>query len=162
MYYTRFETRFCEMILAGDEQGLQHLHLNTGEGKKGTFELPDSWYQNDALFQPARDQLEAYCLGDLDRFDLVLNPQGTVFQQRVWQVLQNIPCGKLVTYGDIAIQIGNPKASRAVGAANGRNPIPLIIPCHRVVGSQGKLTGFAHGMAIKQKLIDWEQQIIDR
>ena len=156
MYYTRFETRFCDMILAGDEQGLQHLHLDTGEGKKGPFELPAHWLLNDDLFQTAKAQILEYCLGQRRGFDLPLNPQGTEFQHTVWQALQDIPCGELRTYGEIAKQLGKPTASRAVGAANGRNPIPLIIPCHRVVGSQGKLTGFAHGLAIKQQLIEWE------
>lgn len=158
MDYTRFETRFCEVILAGDEQGLQHLHLNTGDGKKGPFELPADWQRNDDLFEPVKAQILAYCAGELRQFDVRLNPQGTEFQQTVWQALQEIPCGELRTYGEIASQLGKPTASRAVGAANGRNPIPLIIPCHRVVGSQGKLTGFAHGLGIKQQLIEWESR----
>ncbi|MFL0807436.1 MAG: methylated-DNA--[protein]-cysteine S-methyltransferase [Oceanobacter sp.] len=158
MDYTRFETRFCEVILAGDEQGLQHLHLNTGDGKKGPFELPADWQRNDALFEPVKAQVLAYCAGELRQFDVRLNPQGTEFQQTVWRALQDIPCGELRTYGEIAKQLGKPTASRAVGAANGRNPIPLIIPCHRVVGSQGKLTGFAHGLEIKQQLIEWESR----
>ena len=162
MYYTRFETRFCEIILAGDEQGLQHLHLNTGEGKKGPFEFPAHWLASDELFQNAKTQILEYCQGQRRQFDVLLNPQGTNFQQRVWQALQNIPCGELCTYGEIAKRLGKPTASRAVGAANGRNPIPLIIPCHRVIGSQGKLTGFAHGLSIKQQLIEWEASTLVR
>ncbi len=158
MYYTLFKTRFCDVILAGDERGLQHLHLNTGDGKKGLFEQPSDWQRNDPLFRSVQEQIVAYCDGDLQRFDVVLNPQGTDFQRKVWKVLEAIPFGELTTYGDMARQLGKPTAARAVGAANGRNPIPLIVPCHRVIGSQGQLTGFAHGLTIKQQLIDWETE----
>lgn len=160
MHYTQFKTRFCDVILAGDEQGLQHLHLNTGEGKKGPLELPSEWQRNDNLsvFRSVQEQVLAYCDGHLQRFEVLLNPQGTDFQRKVWHRLETIPFGKLTTYGDMARQLGKPTAARAVGAANGRNPIPLIVPCHRVIGSQGQLTGFAHGLTIKQQLIDWESR----
>lgn len=156
MYYTKFNTRFCEVILAGDEQGLSHLHLNTGEGSR-QFEIPRDWESNPKFFADARTQVLEYVEGRRKKFDLTLNPGGTGFQKKVWEQLRQIPYGRVVSYGDIAKAIGNKKAARAVGAANGRNPIPLIIPCHRVVGATGNLTGFAHGVAIKEKLIDLER-----
>ncbi len=156
MYYTKFNTRFCEVILAGDEQGLSHLHLNTGEGSR-QFEIPRDWESNPKFFADARTQVLEYVEGRRKKFDLTLNPGGTGFQKKVWEQLRQIPYGRVVSYGDIAQAIGNKKAARAVGAANGRNPIPLIIPCHRVVGATGNLTGFAHGVAIKEKLIDLER-----
>ena len=105
-----------------------------------------------------RQQLEAYFAGELQRFDLALAPDGTDFQQAVWQALTTIPYGATCSYGEIARQIGKPKASRAVGAANGQNPIPIIIPCHRVIGSTGKLTGFGGGLAAKEILLELEQR----
>ncbi|MDM8546922.1 methylated-DNA--[protein]-cysteine S-methyltransferase [Candidatus Venteria ishoeyi] len=156
MYYSEFSTQFCDIIIAGDEQGIRHLHLNTGQGKR-QFSIAPDWQQNDVLFAEARRQIQAYAAGELKDFSLSLNPQGSAFQQRVWQALYKIPFAQLRTYKDIAIAIAQPSAARAVGMANSRNPIPLIVPCHRVIGSNGKLTGFAGGLDIKQRLIEWEQ-----
>ncbi|SMD12008.1 methylated-DNA-[protein]-cysteine S-methyltransferase [Desulfocicer vacuolatum DSM 3385] len=156
MYYTKFNTRFCEIILAGDEKGLAHLHLNTGEGSR-KFEIQEDWELNQAFFENIKTQILEFLDGSRETFDVRINPAGTEFQKKVWKQLRKIPFGRLVSYGEIAKQLGNSKASRAVGAANGKNPIPLIIPCHRVVGTNGKLTGFAHGLAIKEKLIGLEK-----
>ena len=156
MYYTRFDTRFCEIILVGDEQGLSHLHLNTGEGKR-SFEISDEWVKNEDYFSDTRIQIEEYLSGSRKSFDVKINPQGTDFQKKVWSQLRNIPYGRVCTYKDIAEATGNPNASRAVGMANSKNPLPLIIPCHRVIGSNKKLTGFAHGLAIKEKIINHEK-----
>lgn len=155
MYYTRFNTRFCEIILVGDEEGLTHLHLNTGEGKR-TFDISEAWVRDDAFFASVVQQIEAYFKGEQKDFDIKLNPKGTAYQKKVWQALREIPFGQVWTYKDVAAHIGNEKASRAVGLANSKNPIPLIVPCHRVIGSNGKLTGFAHGLNIKEKLIHFE------
>lgn len=155
MYYTRFNTKFCEIILVGDEQGLSHLHLNTGEGKR-KFELLEGWIQNDDFFKEAMAQIKAYFLGERKTFDIKLNPKGTEFQKKVWKELGKIPYGRVWTYKCVATNIGNSKASRAVGMANSKNPIPLIIPCHRVIGMNGKLTGFAQGLNIKAKMINHE------
>lgn len=155
MYYTRFETRFCEVILVGDEQGLTNLHLNTGEGNR-RFEIDDEWILNDEFFEPVKNQIEEYMSGKRREFDVLLNPKGTDYQKKVWKELTRIPYGKLCTYKQIAVSTGNEKASRAVGMANSKNPMPIIVPCHRVVGSNGKLTGFAHGLDIKEKLITLE------
>lgn len=159
MYYTRFDTRFCEIILVGDEEGLSHLHLNTGEGKR-FFEISDEWIKNDDYFSDTRVQIEEYLSGTRKNFNVRINPNGTDFQKKVWSQLYNIPYGMVRTYKDIAEVIGNANASRAVGMANSKNPIPLIIPCHRVIGTNGNLTGFAHGLAIKEKIINHEKLII--
>ena len=156
MYYTRFDTRFCEIILAGDERGLCHLHLNTGEGSR-QFEISPAWKKEPAFFTDARDQILEYLNGSRHAFDVVLNPGGTDFQKKVWKQLRKIPYGSLVSYGEVAKDLGLENGARAVGGANGKNPLPLIIPCHRVVGADGSLAGFAHGTAIKKQLIELEK-----
>jgi len=156
MYYTKFTTRLCEIILAGDEKGLAHLHLNTGQGRR-EFEVQDSWELKPEFFKDTQSQILEYLAGKREVFEVSLNPAGTEFQKQVWEQLRTIPYNSLAGYGEIAKKLGNPKAARAVGAANGKNPIPLIIPCHRVVGANGNLTGFSHGLAIKEKLIALEQ-----
>ena len=102
-------------------------------------------------------QLEAYFAGELESFTLPLAPHGTPFQMEVWRRLCDIPYGQTISYGEMARRIGNPKASRAVGLANGSNPIPIVIPCHRVIGSNGKLTGYGGGLPIKEKLLALER-----
>jgi len=156
MYYTTLNTKLCEIILVGDELGLTNLHLNTGEGKR-TFEISKEWIENNDFFKETINQIEEYLKGDRKEFNIKLNPKGTEYQKKVWDELCKIPYGSLYTYKNIATSIGNEKASRAVGMANSKNPIPLIIPCHRVVATNGKLTGFAHGLKIKEKLINFEQ-----
>lgn len=103
-------------------------------------------------------QLKAYFAGELEEFDLPLAPEGTAFQLKVWENLCDIPFGETISYGELARRIGNPNASRAVGLANGSNPIPIIIPCHRVIGSNGKLTGYGGGLPIKEKLLALERK----
>ena len=103
-------------------------------------------------------QLRAYFAGELEAFDLPLAPQGTPFQLAVWKRLCEIPYGETISYGELARRIGNPNASRAVGLANGSNPIPIVIPCHRVIGSNGKLTGYGGGLPIKEKLLALERR----
>ena len=120
---------------------------------------PHPEWQNGA--QPMREvirQLHAYFLGQLESFDVELAPEGTLFQQKVWKELLKIPYGETISYGELARRIGNPNASRAVGLANGCNPIPIIIPCHRVIGSNGKLTGYGGGLPIKEKLLALEKR----
>lgn len=159
-YYTQFHTPFCEVILAGDTAGLSHLHLCTGEGRR-TFEIHAHWVRNDDFFRETVRQVQAYFRGRLETFHLTLNPSGTEFQRRVWEELSQIPYGEVRTYTEIASALGNKRACRAVGMANSKNPIPVIIPCHRVIGANGKLTGFAHGLAIKEKMINIEQRNSD-
>jgi len=112
---------------------------------------------NDKLLDTARRQLDSYFAGKLRAFDLPLAPKGTPFQQRVWQALLTIPYGVTRSYGQLAAAIGSPQAPRAVGLANGRNPISIIIPCHRVIGANGSLTGYGGGMDRKKSLLDLEQ-----
>lgn len=110
-------------------------------------------------FDDAIEQLEAYFAGTLREFDLTLRPHGTEFQKKVWAQLRHIPYGETWSYGELAERIGNPNGARAVGLANGRNPISIIIPCHRVIGANGSLTGYGGGLSRKQELLDLEQRI---
>jgi methylated-DNA-[protein]-cysteine S-methyltransferase len=112
------------------------------------------------LIREAFRQLHAYLGGELRLFSLPLAPLGTPFMQRVWQILSTIPYGTTLSYHDIAVAAGNPFASRAVGMANNRNPVPIFIPCHRVIGSNGVLTGYRGGLAIKKRLLELERGII--
>lgn len=112
--------------------------------------------QETDLLREAKAQLDAYFDHRLKEFSLPLTPQGTDFQLSIWKLLQQIPYGKTLTYGEIAALSGNPHASRAVGMANGKNPLPVFIPCHRVIGSSGKLTGYTGGLDIKQTLLKLE------
>ncbi len=156
MNYTRFDTKFCEIILAGNDRGLIHLHLNTGKGRR-QFEISDTWHRNDAFFSDARNQIKEYVSRKRKQFDLLIYPNGTDFQKQVWKELCKIGYGELKSYKEIAQSMRNENLARAVGMANSRNPIPLIIPCHRVIGVNGNLTGFAHGLDIKKQLIHFEQ-----
>ena len=156
-YYTEFKTDFCEIILVGDEAGICNLHWEN-EGCKRHFEISSDWLKNDNFFTDAVNEIKEYFAGKRKIFDLKLAPQGTDFQKRVWNELRKIPYGETCSYQDIAIAVGNKKACRAIGMANSKNPIPLIIPCHRVIGKNGKLTGFAHGLDSKAKLIDIEKK----
>ena len=118
----------------------------------------DAIAQESALLRQAVQQLQQYFAGERKTFTLPLAPSGTPFRQRVWQALQKIPYGETRTYKEIAVCIGNEKAARAVGQANNRNPIPILIPCHRVIGASGELVGYGGGMAIKEYLLKLEQQ----
>ncbi|WP_251621801.1 methylated-DNA--[protein]-cysteine S-methyltransferase [Odoribacter lunatus] len=108
------------------------------------------------LLQEAYRQLDAYFKRELRRFDIPYHTEGTPFQQKVWQALADIPYGTTITYGELARRVGNTKACRAVGLANGRNPLPILLPCHRVIGSNGKLTGYTGGLHIKTTLLQIE------
>ncbi len=154
MYYDIIESLVCPILLAGDEKGLKHVIFLKGERQ---VEIPDDWVENKELFREATRQLEAYFSGKLEYFDLKLAPEGTEFQKSVWKALCKIPYGETRTYKDIAASVGKPKAYRAVGLANNRNPIAIIVPCHRVIGSNGKLTGYASGLDIKAFLLKLEE-----
>ena len=155
-FFARVRSPFCDVIIVGDADGtIQMLHLDTGEGDR-RFAIDPTWQRDDARFSEAVRQINAYFAGDLIQFDLPLAPQGTDFQRTVWAALQTIPCGETRTHKQVATQIGNPAAARAVGMANNKNPIPLLIPCHRVIGASGKLVGYAHGLAMKTALLELE------
>lgn len=111
----------------------------------------------DAVLSSTRDQLEAYFRGELHDFRIDFTLAGTDFQKKVWLALADIPYGETISYGELARRVGNPAASRAVGAANGRNPLPILLPCHRVIGSGGQLTGYGGGLPIKTALLELEK-----
>ena len=153
MYYCYLDTPIGDLLLAGDEDALSLVGFPEGSMRR---EPESDWIFSDKPFAAVREQLTAYFAGERKTFDLKLNPVGTEFQLQVLDELQKIPYGITASYGDIAKRIGRPKAVRAVGAANGRNPIPIIIPCHRVIGSTGKLTGFGGGIPTKKALLKLE------
>ena len=153
MYYSHMDSPIGRLLLAGDESGLTLISFP--EGSRARQAEPD-WKRRDPPFDAAKRQLDNYFQGRLTVFDLDLAPRGTPFQRKVWQTLQRIPYGETTTYGALARRIGRPKASRAVGAANGANPLPIVIPCHRVIGSTGKLTGFGGGLPTKAALLKLE------
>ncbi len=152
--FTRIESPVGPLLLVASDAGLHHVMFANSKRAK-----PDpNWQEDASLLREAIQQLRGYFAGELESFDLVLAPEGTEFQCQVWRNLRDIPFGETISYGELAKRVGNPKASRAVGAANGQNPIPIIIPCHRVIGSDGKLTGFGGGLPIKEKLLALEQR----
>lgn len=152
---TRIESPLGPLILAADHAGLRQILFLQG---RNPAKLDPSWKEEAAPFQPAIRQLQAYFAGQLEAFDLKLAPEGTQFQRNVWRELSEIPYGETISYGQLAQRIGNPKASRAVGLANGSNPIPIVIPCHRVIGGNGKLTGYGGGLAVKERLLALERR----
>jgi methylated-DNA-[protein]-cysteine S-methyltransferase len=153
--FTQIESPIGPLLLAADEAGLREILFVNG---RHPAKPESSWKPDRAPLQETIRQLQAYFAGELETFDLQLAPEGTPFQLGVWYHLCDIPYGKTISYGELASQIGNPKASRAVGHANGSNPIPIVIPCHRVIGSNGKLTGFGGGLPIKEKLLALERR----
>jgi methylated-DNA-[protein]-cysteine S-methyltransferase len=142
------------LLVAADEEGLRYLLFEAGRSEVKPLR---GWREDAARLAEVTRQLRAYFRGALRQFDLALAPRGTPFQQRVWRELLTIPYGQTVTYGDLAKRLGNPSASRAVGLANGANPISIVIPCHRVIGSNGKLTGYGGGLRNKEWLLGLEQ-----
>jgi methylated-DNA-[protein]-cysteine S-methyltransferase len=155
MYYCYLNSPIGDLLLAGDDDGLSLIGFP--QGKMRHDPEPD-WIFNENPFTAARQQLEEYFAGERKDFDLPLHLSGTDFQVQVLRELQRIPYGETTSYGDIAERIGRPKAMRAVGAANGRNPIPIIVPCHRVIGSSGDLTGFGGGLDTKEALLRLEAE----
>jgi methylated-DNA-[protein]-cysteine S-methyltransferase len=153
VFYTTMESPVGPLLLAGDAHGLRSLSF---EKSKRAERVQPEWKQNKAPFAEVIRQLRAYFSGKLQEFDVPLALEGTKFQLSVWRSLQTIPYGETISYGQLAQRIGNPKAVRAVGLANGCNPIPIIVPCHRVIGSNGNLTGFGGGIANKKKLLELE------
>lgn len=150
VHWTRIETPVGALLAAATEEGLCELQFASGKTARGP---QPGWREDPSRFTGLKAQLRAYFAGDLRSFDLPLAPQGTDFQHRVWGLLRQIPWGQTRSYSDLARDLGNPGASRAVGAANGRNPLPILVPCHRVIGGNGSLTGFAGGLAVKRQLL---------
>jgi methylated-DNA-[protein]-cysteine S-methyltransferase len=152
-YYDTIDTPMGSLLLLATEAGLCELDFNAK-----AREIEADWQHDPERLAPVVKQVGAYFAGELTDFDLPLDPQGTEFQQRVWRELCAIPFGETISYGELARRIGKPTASRAVGAANGQNPVAIIIPCHRVIGANGKLTGYAGGLDKKSFLLDHERR----
>lgn len=152
--HTVIDSPYGPLTLVADDGVLCGLYM-TGQRHRPpeeSFGAPD-----DTPFAGAKEQLTAYFAGELKEFSLQLRLHGTPFQRRVWEQLIHVPYGETRTYGQLADTLGNPKASRAVGLANGRNPVGIIVPCHRVIGAGGGLTGYGGGLERKQRLLDFER-----
>ena len=154
-YYTHVPSPIGRLLLAGTDTALTTIALPGDSAAR----LPrPEWTRSVTPFTDAIRQLEAYFAGELRRFRLTLAPVGTPFQQVVWRALSDIPYGETVSYAEVARRVGRARAVRAVGAANGQNPIAIIVPCHRVIGSDGRLTGYGGGLPVKQALLALEQR----
>lgn len=153
MKYTTITSPVGGLLLTGDERALQEIRFLA---PRTPPPVKSSWREDPLPFREAIRQLEAYFAGKLQDFTLSLAPQGTEFQLRVWHALAEIPFGTTISYGELARRVGRPRAFRAVGAANGRNPLPIVLPCHRVIGSDGSLTGYGGGLHIKRALLELE------
>ncbi len=153
IYTTTLDSPVGPMRLSGTSEGLTRVDFEHGE--RPIAPAPD-WQEDAGVFADAVEQLQEYFQGIRQHFTLALAPAGTAFQHRVWQELQQIPYGTTLTYQELAQRVGKPKGARAIGHANGCNPIAIIIPCHRVVGSDGRLRGYASGLPIKQRLLQHE------
>ena len=154
-YFDYYDSPLGQILLVASDVALTGLHF---VGEKYYPVLDDAWQRRPQakLIMRARKQLAEYFAGKRQHFDLAVEPAGTTFQRGVWRALQKIPYGVTTNYGAVAQRIGKPSASRAVGAANGRNPISIVIPCHRVIGAGGDLTGYAGGMERKAALLRLE------
>lgn len=157
-YYTTMDSPVGQILLTSNGNALTGLFMN--RHKHGPT-IEEGWVEADstAPLTEARRQLTEYFAGERTTFDLPLALEGTEFQQRVWQELTKIGYGETLSYGELASRLGNPNASRAVGLANGRNPISIIVPCHRVVGANGKLTGYGGGLPNKEILLTHEAMV---
>jgi len=159
VFYSYLKSPLGKLLLVCNAEGLTAIRF---EKEAEDFSLPHEWQNEAEPFQPVIAQLQAYFAGELHDFDLPLAPQGTLFQRSVWEALQKIPYGETISYAELARRIDKPSAVRAVGAANGSNPIPIIIPCHRVIGSNGALVGYGGGLPLKKALLALEQERLDK
>jgi methylated-DNA-[protein]-cysteine S-methyltransferase len=157
MFYTRFDSPIGELMAVGDGRALHGLYMEEG---KMRIEPDPAWEDRAHPFAELKTQLAAYFAGRRREFDLPLEMAGSPFQRRVWDALRQIPYGETVSYGELARRLGIPASPRAVGVANGKNPICVIVPCHRVIGADGSLTGFAGGLPRKRLLLDLEAGVL--
>ena len=153
--YTTFKSPFGTLVIAGVAGRIRSMRVVTDDGR---FATQPSWSRADDEFAEARAQLAAYFAGKLRKFSLSLEVVGTPFQKDAWRILRAVPYGTTTTYGEIARAMGRPNASRAVGGAMNRNPITIIIPCHRVLGKDGALTGYLNGTEMKRRLLAMEAE----
>ena len=151
--YTSVDSPIGALLVARDDEGIRALLLPAG--RRPARPAP-SWVRDDAAFDDVRTQLAEYFAGTRTRFELPLHLVGSAFQRRVWNALLEIPCGETTSYGALATSIDAPGAARAVGLANGQNPIAVIVPCHRVIGADGSLTGYGGGLPTKRRLLEHE------
>ena len=154
-FFSELDSPIGRLLLAGDASALKALYMLD---HKHQLPVAEGCERSDEVFRTVRQQLEQYFAGKLQQFDVPLAGEGSAFQQKVWHALLEIPFGVTESYGELARRIGNAKASRAVGLANGKNPISIIVPCHRVIGANGALTGYGGGMARKKWLLEHEQR----
>lgn len=156
MRYATIDSPIGELLLTGDDDGLTGLYMQ--RHLRGPE--PDAvWRHDPGALADTATQLEEYFAGERTEFELELAPRGTPFQQRVWALLREIPFGETTTYGALAHALGNPRTVRAVGLANGRNPISIVVPCHRVIGADGSLVGFGGGIERKRALLAHEAEV---
>jgi methylated-DNA-[protein]-cysteine S-methyltransferase len=142
-----------ELLLTGDGESVTGIWM---QSHRSEWRRTKAWRRDDVAFASTREQLSEYFAGERSEFDLPLAPEGTAFQRKVWNALCTIPYGETLSYGGLARRIGQPTAARAVGLANGSNPLPIVVPCHRVIGADGSLTGFGGGIERKRWLLAHE------
>ena len=153
--YTWYQSPIGPLLLASVDSKLKLVSFAAG---KHARDVDADWIEDGSAFAEIIHQLRRYFAGELKSFDLPLQLEGTTFQKKIWTALKNIPYGETISYKTLAQRVGSPKAVRAVGAANGANPIPIIIPCHRVIGNDGRLTGFGGGLPLKKRLLELESR----
>ena len=154
MRYDEVETPIGPLLAVADEEGLRRIFFPDRRGR--AQEPQEGWVRDAGPFRELRRQLGEYFAGRRRSFSLKLAPRGTEFQRATWRALCEIPYGQTISYGELARRVGRPAASRAVGAANGANPLPIVVPCHRVIGKDGSLTGFGGGLPVKRALLELE------
>jgi methylated-DNA-[protein]-cysteine S-methyltransferase len=153
MRYSYVESPLGDLLVTRDDDGLTGLGLPTGRYPQ---RVRAEWQHDDAAFDDVRGELGEYFAGNRQEFTVPLRPRGSTFQRQVWHALSEIPYGETTSYGKVAASIGHPDGARAVGVANGQNPLPIIVPCHRVIGADGSLTGYGGGLDAKRWLLDHE------
>lgn len=159
MFYTIFETVFCNIAILGNEKELKRIILLKDSE---SFLLENKFTQDDSLFCETKKQILEYLSGKRKQFDLKIAPTGSNFEKTVWQAILEIPYGKTASYLDIAKKINKPKACRTVGNANNKNPLPIIIPCHRIILNNGEIGGYGYGIEMKRRLLDIEKGNINK
>ena len=153
--YATIESPIGELLLTSDGESCTGIYM---ENQKDAPAFSADWRRDDDALGQAREQLQAYFEGELRDFELPMAAKGTPFQQRVWRALCDIPYGETISYGELARRIGQPTASRAVGLANGQNPLSIVVPCHRVIGANGSVTGYGGGLPRKRWLLAHESR----